>query len=364
MKSKYLEKLKEQLKEFGASQVDIDDIINDYGQLYDDALATGKTDEEIDTFLGNPKQVAYDLIDTIKIKHHKDKRNKIIALMPFISLIIFMVLGLGWQLWHPGWAVFLLIPMMAIILNSNAKNTIIALSPFLSTLTFLYIGFQYDLWNPGWLVFLFIPMISIILTTRFKDMLVAISPFVALIAFIIMGIYYDLWNPGWLVFLAIPMLGILHKKNIWHLLIFELSFIVAISFYLYMGYSQDSWALGGLGFILPVAVGIFFGDITFNWDFPKDPLRKKVILLLSTIVFSIVVFLALGIFLNGWIYAWQIFLLIPVVSIVSFDKFRFTSITPFVAVVLFFSIGYFFNAFHLSWLAFLIIPMAAIVENA
>lgn len=365
MKNDYLGKLKEQLEEFQASQADIDDIINDYDQLYDDALAKGKTDEEIYTFLGNPKQVAYDLIDTIKIKQHKYKRNKIIALMPFISTITFIFLGFGWNLWHPGWMVFLLIPVIAIILNTKAKNTIIALSPFISTLVYLFIGFQYDLWNPGWMVFLFIPMISIILSTKFKDMIVALSPFVALIVFMLLGTYKDLWNPGWLVFLIIPMLSALQKKNKWQMIILELSFVLSIGFYLYMGYVQDSWALGGLGFILPVAVGILFGDINFViWDYPKGPLRKKVVLLLSTIVFSIAAFLLLGLILHGWAYAWQVFLLIPIVSIVSFDKFRFTTIAPFVAVVLFFSIGYFFNAFHLSWLAFFIVPMAAIVENA
>ena len=131
-----------------------------------------------------------------------------------------------------------------------------------------------------------------------------------------------------------------------------------------MGYVQNNWAIGGLGFILPVATAILFGDVTFTWNMPKGAERKKVIILLLTILLSIIVFLVLGIVLNGWVYAWQIFLLIPVVSIIAFDKFRFTSISPFVAIILFFSIGYFFDSFYISWLAFLIIPMAGILENA
>ena len=364
MKAKYLEKLRDQLQEFQASKTDIDDILSDYGQLYDDALSKGKTDDEIYQLLGNPRQVAYELIDSIKIKQYKYKRNKIVALMPFISVIIFMILGFGWDLWHPGWLVFLLIPMTAIVLNSNAKNSIVALSPFICTLAYLLLGFKYGLWHPGWLVFLFIPVISIILNTRLKDVFVALSPFAAVIAFMILGTYYDLWNPGWLVFLIIPMLGILQMRTFWKMIVSELSFVVAIPFYLYMGYVQGSWLIGGLGFILPIAVSMMFGEMNFVWDIPKGPLRKKTIILLSTIALSIAVFVALGLLLNGWAYAWQIFLLIPVVSILLFDKFRFASITPFVAVVLFFSIGYFFNMFQLSWLAFLIIPIAAILENA
>ena len=364
MKTKYLEKLRDQLQNFQASKADIDEILSDYGQLYDDALAKGKTDEEIYQLLGEPRQVAYELIDTIKIKQHKNKRNKIIALMPFISVIIFMILGFGWDLWHPGWMVFLLIPITAIIMTTDVKNAIIALSPFITTLTYLLLGFKYDLWHPGWLIFFFIPMISIILNTRLKDMFVALSPFVATIAFMILGTYYDLWNPGWLVFLIIPMLGILHMRSLWKLLVSELAFIVAIAFYLYMGYVQNNWATGGLGFILPVATSIIFGDMNFVWDMPKGPMRKKVYILLSSIALSIAVFVLLGVLAQGWAYAWQIFLIIPVASIILFDKFRVTAIMPFIAVVLFFSLGYFLHIFQWSWLAFLLIPMAAIIENA
>jgi uncharacterized membrane protein len=366
MKSKYLEKLKGQLNEFQASKTDIEEIITDYDQLYDDALSTGKTDEEVWVMLGDPKEVSYDLIDTLRIKKHKDVRNKLIALSPFVSLIIYMVLGFGFELWHPGWLVFLLIPVVSIVFNTSIKNGLIALSPFVSVIVFLILGLEYDLWHPAWLVFLLIPMVSILLTTKRKETLVAISPFVAVIAFIILGTYYDLWNPGWLVFLIIPMLGILYKPNKWIVLVYELSFLIAIGFYLYMGYVYELWTYGALGFALPVIMGIIFSDIHFFYDNrlnAKD--RSKVLKLLSIIILSITTFFVIGFLLNGWVYAWQVFLLIPVAAIVLFDKkFRFVSISPFIAVILFFSIGYFFNLFHISWLAFLIIPMAGIIENA
>lgn len=364
MKAKYLEKLRDQLQDFQASRADINEILSDYDQLYEDALAKGKTDEEIYQMLGEPRQVAYELIDTIKIKQYKYKKNKIIALMPFISVIIFMILGFGWDLWHPGWMVFLLIPMTAIILNSDVKNAVIALSPFISTLVYLLLGFKYDLWHPGWLIFFFIPMISIILSTKLKDMFVAVSPFVATITFMLLGTYYDLWNPGWLVFLLIPMLGILHMRSLWKLLVAEFAFIVAIAFYLYMGYVQNNWALGGLGFILPVTTSIMFGEMKFVWNMPKGPLRKKIYILLSSIAFSIAVFLLVGILAQGWAYAWQVLLIIPVASIILFDKFRVTALMPFAAVVIFFSLGYFLHIFQWSWLAFLLVPITAIIENA
>jgi len=363
MKDKYLEELKELLEECGANNEETDDIVNDYAQLYDDAKANGKTDEEIYQILGKPDDVVDDLMDSLKFKRHKANGNKIVALMPFISVITYMVLGFAYGLWHPGWMVFLSIPIVAIIANTRFKNAVVALSPFLSVIAFFILGFGYNLWHPGWMVFLFIPMSAIILNTRLKDMFVAISPFIAVIIFIVLGFYYDLWNPGWLVFLIVPMIGVLYKPNKMHVLLYELSFIASIAFYLYMGYVYELWAYGGLGFILPFGIGILLGDVKFDIDEIEGPNKNKVVIMLLTICFTIAAFLTLGFVLDGWIYAWQVFLLIPVVAILAFDKFRFTAIAPFVAVVLFFSIGYFFEMFQLSWLAFMIIPIAAILEN-
>lgn len=364
MKTKYLEQLRALLEEFEANKTEIDDIISDYDQLYDDASSTGKTDEEIYQLLGNPKDVAYDLMDTLKLKRYKSKKNKIVALMPFLCTITFMILGMVYDLWHPGWMVFLLIPVTAILINTNFKNAVVALSPFLSVGIFMVLGFVYDLWHPGWLVFLSIPVLSILLHTKLRDVFVAISPFFAVTVFIILGTFYDLWNPGWLIFLIIPMIGILYKKNKLLVLIYELTFILAIGFYLYMGYEQGSWGLGALGFILPFAVGIIIGDVTFTWDVYGGGYQKKAIVMVSTVILCIALFFVLGFFLNGWVWAWQVFLLIPVTAILAFDKFRFVAISPFIAVILFFSIGYFFDMFHISWLAFMLIPIAGILENA
>lgn len=365
MKDKYLNSLRTQLEEFQASKSEINEIVSDYDQLYNDAKSTGKTDEEIWSILGDPKNAAYELMDTLKLKKEKSVRNKIIALTPFISLIVFFVMGFYYDLWHPGWMVFLMIPITSIALHTRLKDGIVALSPFISIIAYLILGWGFGLWHPGWLVFLLIPMVSIILHTRFKEVFVAISPFVSVIVFIILGTYYNLWNPGWLVFLSIPMIGILNEKKLWKVLLYEASFIAAILFYLYMGYTYGEWRYGALGFALPLIVGIIFGDIHILWDNQLEgKYRQKAIFMVSVVVITTSIFLALGLALNGWAYAWQVFLFIPMVAIIAFDKIRFTALMPFIAVILFFSLGYFFQLFHISWLAFLLIPIVAIIENA
>ncbi|MBN2268949.1 MAG: DUF1700 domain-containing protein [Acholeplasmataceae bacterium] len=364
MKSEFLNQLKQSLVNLKASQKDIDDIILDYDQLYEDALNSGKTDEDVLEMLGSPDDIIQDLLDTIQLKKEKGIKNKIIALMPFISLIVFFVLGFYQDLWSVAWLVFFSIPISAILLQTRLKDGLIALTPFLSVIIFLILGWGYGLWNPGWLVFLLIPMASILLKAPLKTIPIAISPFVAVIAFFILGFYYNLWNPGWLVFLIIPMLGILNAKNKIKLVLYELSFITAIGFYLYMGYINDSWTYGAFGFILPFLMGIILSDVHFQFSDFKGPQRKKSIILTTMIVVISAIFIALGFIFNGWGWAWQIFLLIPVIAIILFDKFRWTALMPFIAVIIFFSLGYFFDIFQISWLAFLLIPITAIIENA
>jgi uncharacterized membrane protein len=367
MKNKYLEALRAQLMEFKAENSDIEEILSDYSQLYDDALDTKGSDEEVWKLLGDPKTVAYDLIDTLKIKKQKERniKKKLIAITPFVSLMTFFILGFYFDLWHPGWLVFLLIPVTSILLSTRLKQGIIALSPFVAVITYMILGFGFNLWHPGWMIFFIIPLISIILSAKAKEIPVAISPFIAVVIFFILGEVYGLWNPGWLVFLMIPMIGILYSKNTLHKVIYELSFIFAIGFYLYMGYIENSWTIGGLGFLVPVIMGIIFGDIHILWNNDWTGISKvKALIMISSILGMIAAFVAVGILFNGWAYAWQFFLAIPVLAIILFDKFRMTAIMPFIAVVLFFSLGYFFNLFHISWLAFLLIPVTAIMENA
>lgn len=316
-KETYISELNELLVEYQVSQEDITDVLVDYEQMYDDALDRGLTDNEVYQLLGNPEIVINELRDTLTLKRQKQYKTKFIALTPFIAVITFMVVGLTTGIYHPTWLIFLIIPMSAIILN-----------------------------------------------TKDKEKIVALSPFVALIFFITVSFFTETWQPTWLIFLIIPLLGMLYSKNNLKKIISIGSLLIAIAFYLYMGYIQDSFDYGALGFILPIAVAILYGDISIS-VFKKDPYeRQQVLILLSVIILSIVIFLGVGFVFQGWAYAWMVFLFIPMASIYLFDRSRkVTPFMPFIAVIIFFSVGYFFSLFELSWIAFLLIPIVAVIEN-
>lgn len=84
---------------------------------------------------------------------------KMDAAWPIIVLIIFLVLGFFFRLWHPGWMVFFLIPIYYV-----RGKSLKAFYPLLVLGIFFVLGFVFRLWHPGWMVFLTIPLYYIFLS--------------------------------------------------------------------------------------------------------------------------------------------------------------------------------------------------------
>lgn len=91
---------------------------------------------------------------------------------------------------------------------------------FISTILALYLalGFQWGLWHPGWLVFLFIPVGYMVFYSK-RIRIGSLSPFIATALFVLVGEYVALPNQtssyalSWLFFLLIPILNILFSKK-------------------------------------------------------------------------------------------------------------------------------------------------------
>ncbi len=100
-------------------------------------------------------------------------KNKILAICPLLSVVLFLVLGFaddfGFSdrpLWHPGWVVFLLTPLVSTVLNMKKLRVSVGM---VITILYIVIGTIFDLWHPGWIMFLFIPIFEILLTPSKKN---------------------------------------------------------------------------------------------------------------------------------------------------------------------------------------------------
>ena len=78
---------------------------------------------------------------------------------PIIVIIIYLILGITRNLWHPGWILFLTIPLwyslVSAIIQRNANHFAY---PVLVTVVYLILGTMQNLWHPGWVVYLTIPV--------------------------------------------------------------------------------------------------------------------------------------------------------------------------------------------------------------
>lgn len=73
--------------------------------------------------------------------------------------VAYLLIGVLFNAWHPGWMLFLLIPVGTTLMDAiRSRNANRFAYPVLATLIFLYLGFFYYAWHPGWVVFVTIPL--------------------------------------------------------------------------------------------------------------------------------------------------------------------------------------------------------------
>lgn len=82
---------------------------------------------------------------------------------PIFVAILYLGLGFAFGLWHPGWILFLTIPAYYSIVgwfSSRRRHCFLRAFPYtlLVAIAFLCMGCIWGLWHPGWILFLTIPI--------------------------------------------------------------------------------------------------------------------------------------------------------------------------------------------------------------
>jgi len=88
-------------------------------------------------------------------KHHHSASFPIIML----SIIVFLSVGIFYNIWHPTWLIFLLIPLSRGLKTAWQRKSWFSLPyPIMITTLYLILGFSYNIWHPAWILFLTIPL--------------------------------------------------------------------------------------------------------------------------------------------------------------------------------------------------------------
>ena len=82
---------------------------------------------------------------------------------PIIAVLLYLLSGLFLGIWHPTWLIILTIPLyyqlVATFSTKNFRKRLYRFPmPVSCTLLFLFIGTAFDVWHPTWILFLLIPI--------------------------------------------------------------------------------------------------------------------------------------------------------------------------------------------------------------
>lgn len=84
---------------------------------------------------------------------------KMEGIFSFIMFCLWLWIGIEYSLWHPGWLVFLTIPIVSSFIYAiKSKNASLFAYPVLLILGYLYFGFVESMWHPTWIAFITIPI--------------------------------------------------------------------------------------------------------------------------------------------------------------------------------------------------------------
>ena len=78
---------------------------------------------------------------------------------PMWVTVAYLVMGFVFHMWHPGWIIFLTIPLFYLKEDERTPVRLLG-NPVMVTIIYLLLGTMCNLWHPGWLIFLLIPLLA------------------------------------------------------------------------------------------------------------------------------------------------------------------------------------------------------------
>ncbi|MDL2292776.1 DUF1700 domain-containing protein [Acholeplasma sp. OttesenSCG-928-E16] len=171
-KENYLSELRKALILAKISNKEVLEIVADYEELYDEAKSNGYSDEAVYNRLGNPVEIAKELggsfVENFTPYSKKRRGNWVISTAPIFATILFLVIGFVFKLWHPGWLVYMWIPISGILFGGKRSflSKLPSLSVFVALIAFIILGW-FHYWHPGWIVWLLVPVCGVISSSYF-----------------------------------------------------------------------------------------------------------------------------------------------------------------------------------------------------
>ena len=112
----------------------------------------------------NPEITYHDtreIFENGKVIKNEITKKLMVSRLPItlITVFIYLVLGFFFDLWHPGWILFIMIPVLESFISAiQNKNAVHFCYPVLVCAVYLILGCVWGLWHPWWILFLTVPI--------------------------------------------------------------------------------------------------------------------------------------------------------------------------------------------------------------
>ena len=140
-----------------ALDVTLDELM---GKVTDDAIVSARMDTGFDDDDSDDDHECYVAEEDGKHNWKWRKKYGVInafRLFPFsmVCVIIYLVLGFAAAQWHPGWIIFLTVPIYKALTEDPIEEFPWSI---LVTIVYLLIGFTSGAWHPWWILYLTMPV--------------------------------------------------------------------------------------------------------------------------------------------------------------------------------------------------------------
>ena len=286
--------------------------------------------------------------------------------VPIICTVAFLLLGFIGNLWHPGWLVFLAVPvyysLIHAIFSRSPQKAFNSLVPVIVPVAYLIIGLLTDVWHPTWLIMLIIPVYYCVVSMAKYTGVRAAKLFpiwaFAVAAFFLAGFLYSQWTWCWAILLIIPFYYLILdciEKSVAMGIAMLLAGILLIGAYIAIGVTTKLWHPAWLLFLAWSPITHTIETIGEHKSF------KHYVAEFPYFVVCTGVYLCLGLMYGMWHPWW---LLIPGSAVVSSicnllaGNRKWSGISFGAAItVTYLVLGIGFDLWHPWWILFLTIPI-------
>lgn len=156
--------------EQGISTPDVDNFVK-LAEIYNVPIESLLKGEPVENNKNTHKETAEEENTAAKQEPEKAKKKRgwLFPSYPILAVIAYALIGIlfGGKGWAFGWIVLLTIPLFYTgIIAYEKKKPIIFCYPVLVLIIFLLSGFLFSLWHPMWILFLTIPIFYIVTAKR------------------------------------------------------------------------------------------------------------------------------------------------------------------------------------------------------